>query len=221
MLALLAVFAGFFLAPPFDTLNPPMNIPSFWFVGLLHELRGDAQPLFASLASRALLALAVIPLAGILYVLAWSRNVRRIVESPDIMPAKHSRIVNALARMWFTGLPFARAILLFTARTISLRRQHRLMLAIYGGFAFALSLAFSASLLGLQHEQWNKPNGPFVLAGFLLLACTVTGTRTIFALPIALPANWIFRITAVHRPGDYFGAVRSSLMYAIALCCRS
>ena len=164
----------------------------------------------------ALTALAiVIPLAGILYILAWSRNVRRIIESPDIMPARHSRITNALARMW-SPAPFARAILLFTARTISRSRQHRLMLAIYGGFAFALSLAFSASLLSSTHSAWNKPNGPFVLAGFLLVACAVTGTRTIFSLPITLPANWIFRITAVHRPADYFGAVRSSL-YAIAV----
>jgi pimeloyl-ACP methyl ester carboxylesterase len=216
MLALFALFAGFFLTPPFDTLNPPAYVPSFWFVGLLHEMRGDTLPLFETLASRALTGLAiVIPLAGLLYILAWSRNVRRIVESPDILPAKHSLITNALAKMW-SPAPFARAILLFTARTISRSRQHRLMLAIYGGFAFALSLAFSASLLGPSREHWNKPNGPFVLAGFLLVACAVTGTRTIFSLPITLPANWIFRITAVHRPADYFGAVRSSL-YAIGL----
>jgi pimeloyl-ACP methyl ester carboxylesterase len=90
------------------------------------------------------------------------------------------------------------------------------MLAIYGGFAFALSLAFSASFLGTSHREWSKPNAPFVLTGFLLLSCAVIGTRTIFALPIALPANWIFRITAVHRPAAYFAAVRSSL-YAIGL----
>jgi hypothetical protein len=90
------------------------------------------------------------------------------------------------------------------------------MLAIYGGFAFALSLAFSDSLLGASPQAWDKPNGPFLLGGFLLLTCAVVGTRTIFSLPIALPANWIFRITAVHRPAAYFAAVRSSL-YRIAV----
>ena len=36
-----------------------------------------------------------------------------------------------------------------------------------------------------------------------------------FALPVALPANWVFRITAVHSPLDYFTAVRRSL-YVLA-----
>ncbi len=221
MLALFAIFAGFFLTPPFDTLNPPPYIPSFWFVGLLHKVRGDSLPgfetvMFETLASRALTSLAiVIPLAGLLYILAWIRNVRRIVEAPDILPAKHPRIANALAKIW-SPAPFARAILLFTVRTIARSRQHRLMLAVYGGFGFALALAFSSSLLGTTHREWSRPNESLLLAGFLLLSCAVVGTRTIFALPIALPANWIFRITAVHRPADYFGAVRSSL-YAIAL----
>jgi pimeloyl-ACP methyl ester carboxylesterase len=216
MLALFALFAGFFLTPPFDTLNPPPYIPSFWFVGLLHKVRGDSLPLFETLSSRALTGLAIIiPLAGLLYILSWSRNVRRIVEAPDILPAKHARIANALAKIW-SPAPFARAILLFTARTLARSRQHRLMLAVYGGFGFALALAFSSSLVGTTHREWSRPNGSLLLAGFLLISCAVVGTRTIFALPIALRANWIFRITAVHRPADYFAAVRSSL-YAIAV----
>jgi hypothetical protein len=36
-------------------------------------------------------------------------------------------------------------------------------------------------------------------------------SRTVFALPFALPANWIFRITAVRRPASYFSAVRKTL----------
>jgi pimeloyl-ACP methyl ester carboxylesterase len=212
---LFIVLAGFFLAPPFDSSNPPLWIPSFWFVGLLHELRGDTTPLLGPLAAYALKSVAiVVPLAAVLYILSWSRNIRRIVESPDILPAKHARLANATVRLW-SPAPFERAILLFTARTIARSRQHRLMLAIYGGFAFALSLAFSESLLSASHQSWSVPNGPLLLAGFLLLSCAVVGTRTIFALPIALPANWIFRITAVHRPAAYFAAVRKSL-YTIA-----
>lgn len=140
---------------------------------------------------------------------------RRIVESPDILPAKHTRIANALAKMW-SPAPFPRAILLFTSRTIARSRQHRLILAVYGGFGFALALAFSSSLFGTAHEQWSRPNGSLLLAGFLLVSCAIVGTRTIFALPIELRANWIFRITAVHRPANYFAAVRSSL-YAVAV----
>jgi len=217
MVALFAVLASFFLAPPFGVADPPPYFPSFWFVGLYHLLRGDSSPVFTSLAAKAVIAIAILfPLATIVYILAWSRNVRRVVESPEIMPAKRSSFTTWLAKTW-TPAPFARAILLFTARTIARSRQHRLMLAIYGGFAFALSLAFSASLLNAGHQAWSSPNGAFLLTGFLLLACAIVGTRTIFALPITLPANWIFRITAVHRPGAYFAATRRSLYTLAAL----
>lgn len=213
--AVFVVLALFFLTPSFDPANLPVFIPSFWFVGLLHVLRGYADPVFEALATRAITGLAaVVTMAAILYILSWSRNTRRLVEAPEILPARHSRITDRLAKFW-SPAPFERAILLFTARTIARSSQHRLMLAIYGGFAFALSLAFSGSLLSALKQPWSKPNEAFLLAGFLLSACAVAGTRAIFALPVTLPANWIFRITAVHRPGAYFAAVRKSL-YTIA-----
>jgi len=43
----------------------------------------------------------------------------------------------------------------------------------------------------------------------------VIGARAVFAMPIALTSNWIFRITAVYSPAAYSGAVRKSL-YAVA-----
>jgi hypothetical protein len=41
-----------------------------------------------------------------------------------------------------------------TARTIARSSRHRLMLAIYGGFAFALSLTFSGGLLNAMKQPW-------------------------------------------------------------------
>ncbi len=173
------------------------------------------------LAGHALLALGiVVPLAALVYVLSWTRNMRRIVESPDILPAKNPRIANALARR-LAPQPFARAILQFTARTIARSRQHRLMLAIYGGFGLALSIAFARSLL--EHgtrftTAWDGPSTPFLLvAGILVLSSLVVGIRTVFVFPFALRSNWIFRITAVHRPSVYFAAVRRALYTTAAL----
>ncbi len=218
LLVLFGVMALFFLTPPLTQADPPGFIPSFWFVGLLHKIRGDTTPVFAPLAARALAGLGItVPLALGTYILAWQRNVRRIVESPEILPAIHARFGNYLARL-IARRPFERAILLFTARTLARSRQHRLMLAIYGGFGFALSLAFSTSFLeGRSHEPWNKPNVPFLIAGLLLLVCALVGSRAIFALPMVLPANWTFRITAVHRPAAYFAAVRKSLFAVAAM----
>jgi pimeloyl-ACP methyl ester carboxylesterase len=208
---LFAVLAAFFVAPVFD-VHAPVFYPSFWFVGLLHLLRRDSVDLFLPLAMRALTAMAiVIPLAALVYALSWSRNLRRMIEAPEILPAKHPRVANALARL-IARKPFERAILQFIARTLARSRQHRMMLAIYGGFAFALTLAFSRSFLeGGRRVPWDRPNIPFVVAGLLLISCAVVGTRALFAVPFTLRANWIFRITSVHRPSAYFAAVRKSL----------
>ncbi len=219
--SLFTVLAFFFLTPPFESTNPPEFIPSFWFVGLLHGLRGDWNAPMNTLAVRSLVGLAiVVPLAGIVYALSWTRNMRRIVESPDILPAKNPRIANALARL-LCPAPFARAILQFTARTIARSRQHRLMLAIYGGFGLALSVGFARSLLESGKKfstAWNGPSVPFLLvSGALILSCSLIGIRTIFVFPFALRSNWIFRITAVHKPAAYFEAVRKALYRIAAL----
>ncbi|HUA59305.1 MAG TPA: ABC transporter permease, partial [Verrucomicrobiae bacterium] len=42
------------------------------------------------------------------------------------------------------------------------------------------------------------------------------GARAVFALPVALPSNWIFRVTAVHRPSHYFRAVRNAVVVLAA-----
>jgi hypothetical protein len=39
----------------------------------------------------------------------------------------------------------------------------------------------------------------------------------VITAPVALPANWIYRTTAVHSPAAYFGAARKSLYLLIGL----
>jgi hypothetical protein len=96
-------------------------------------------------------------------------------------------------------------------RTIARSRQHRLLLASYGGAGLAIALAYAKSLLyGYSDEPWYQPNTPLLIGSLVLLSFMVIAARAAFALPIALQANWIFRITAVHRPAAYFAAVRKS-----------
>jgi hypothetical protein len=129
----------------------------------------------------------------------------------------------------FLAVPLERAIILFTARTIARSRQHRLLLTAYGGIGLAVALVYVKDLLrgsytsalwdlvGQQPAkvQWDEPSVPLLAASLGLLVFAVTGVRAIFSLPLELPANWIFRITAVHSPFAYFTAVRRSL-YALA-----
>ncbi len=216
MLALSAVLALFFLTPPFAlTIQHPSPViqflPSYWFTGLLLELKGNRDPKYAMLAAIALRNLSIaVASAAVLYIAAWIRNVRRIAEAPDIAPSIRRF---AWAKWLLPRKPIDRAILLFTWRTIARSRQHRLLLAAYGGIGFATALAFSSSfLMGITHDRWDQPNIPLMTAGLLLLAIAITGTRAIFVLPQTLTANWMLRITAIQHPAEYFRATGRTLL---------
>jgi pimeloyl-ACP methyl ester carboxylesterase len=227
---LLTVSALFFLTPPFAltmTGRPELAayFPSFWFTGLLHALKGGHDPLLMKLAATGMRNLAaVVTFAGCVFALAWIRIPRRIVESPDIASRSGRTIAARCGNLLVTGLlrrPLERAVVLFTARTAARSRQHRLILAAYGGIGFALALAFARGLVDSSYGvRWNEPNSALLVVGMLLGLCAVSATRSVFALPHSLPANWIFRITAVQSPAAYFGAVRKSLtLLAVAPVC--
>jgi len=233
------VLSTYFLTPGSDdfSITDPsyawliQALPSFWFLGLFQKLHGAAVPNARMLAERGLWALAIAAsLAVIAYALAYNRNIRRLIEQPDIVPSDRSRpasrLVAFLARKFLSN-PVDQAILLFTARTLARSRQHRVILAAYAGLGLATSLAFTRALLfggsrmyavarqyGFRPPVWNEPNSAFMTASFVLLFFGVIGTRAVFALPAALKANWMFRITAIHSPKAYFTAVRKAL-YAV------
>ena len=139
-------------------------LPTYWFLGLFQELDGPLHPVFAPLAARALWGLlAVMMVAAVTYVLAYRGGLRRIVEQPDIAAGDRSkppsRLITALAAR-FLPKPLDRAIVLFAARTIARSRQHRLILAAYGGIALAIGLAYLKSYLYgtmLPGENRDRP----------------------------------------------------------------
>ena len=217
--AFFVILGVYFLKPPFA--EGMQWLPSFWFLGLFQKLNGSRE--FDALAALAVRALCLAcPLAMISFPLAFGRYNRRIVEQPDIAPSDRSR--PALRLVGFLAAKFVprqveRAILLFTVRTIARSRHHRLLLAAYGGIGLAVALAYARDLLYGSHSferlwfnpRWNQPNAPLLVGSLVLLFFAVIGARAVFSQPIALPANWIFRITAVHPPKAYFAAVRKSL----------
>lgn len=230
LFTLFGALALFFLTPSLATpsrLASPANqhllafLPSFWFLGLFQELNGTSYSLFTPLTFRALSSLAAVyTIALSTAALTYRRNVHRAVEQPDIAPGSSksalSRLVSAsVARMYSD--PIDRAILLFSARTLARSRQHRLILASYIGIALAISLAYAKSLLyGTSDAHWSQPGVPLLITGLVTLFFALVGSRAVFALPFVLPANWIFRITAVRRPAAYFSAVRKALFTVAA-----
>lgn len=211
--AFFAVLGIYFLTPAPIKTNLQAWLPSFWFLGLFQELNGPVDPIFGRLAGRAVGSLAVAgALALGLYTLAYYRHVRQALEQPDIAPGDRSRPLSRLGRFlvskWISR-PLERAMLLFVARTVARSRQHRLLLAVYGGIGLAIALAYTKSIV---HGGWDRPSVPLLAASAILLFFSIAGMRAIFTLPLALAANWIFRITAVHSPNAYFHAIRKCLL---------
>jgi hypothetical protein len=225
MAAFFVILGVYFLKPPYR--EGLAWSPSFWFLGLFQKLSGTGG--FDGLAALAVRALAiVVPLAAVAFSLAFHRYNRRIVEQPDIAPSDRSRpamrLVSWLARKLIPR-PVERAIVLFTARTIARSRHHRLLLAAYGGIGLAVALAYARDLLYGAHSyeriwsrpRWDRPNPELLVGSLVMLFFAVMGARAVFSQPIALRANWIFRITAVERAAAYFAAVRKSLLALVVV----
>ncbi len=227
----LSFWRSSFLTPPLATpsgLSSPANrhllasLPSFWFLGLFHQLNGTGYDAFAPLAARAVWSLAAVCLfTSITIAGTYRRTIRRIIEQPDIAPGDSrgilSKVVSAITLRMLAD-PIDRAILLFSARTLARSRQHRLLLAFYVGTAFAISLAYAKSLLyGTSDQHWDQPDIPLLITGLVTLFFAIIGSRAVFALPFVLSANWIFRITSVRSPASYFTAVRKALFTSPAV----
>ena len=82
-----------FSSPRYHRRSWPVHpLPSVWFFGLYQKLNGSADPAFAPLAARALSSLLIaFTLAVATFALAYRRNIRRIIEQPDIAPAGRRR----------------------------------------------------------------------------------------------------------------------------------
>jgi len=147
------------------------------------------------------------------------RTLRKIVEEPEITPG--SRSLGWLPRF---GDRIQTAIGQFSVRTLARSRQHRMILAFYLGIGFAVTIfLLKAPAMKPQlpdataSDPWREANTPLLAASIVMMVLGVVGTRVVFAMPLDLRANWIFRITGV-RPGPKILAAsrRSLLLLSVA-----
>jgi hypothetical protein len=155
----------------------------------------------AAAADRAWIALAIsATTAGIAFLLSYFRTVRKIVEEPDIIPT-------ARALSWLPpfGGQLDTAIAQFSIRTLLRSRQHRMILAFFVGIGFAVVT------IGMREDRGHTPNVGWMIASAILMAACVVGCRVVFAMPIDLRANWIFRMTQLQPTDRYLRACRLPL----------
>lgn len=184
-------------------------LPNFWFLDLYQLLAGTPHPLSQSHAIFALALPGIVVLSLALYTAGYRRAVQKTVEESEVTAARRHFGPGFMTRL--IPSPRRRAVFQFVARTMLRNRRHRLLLAVYAG----LGLAFVSGSLGWMVKRGTtaflQPTStllsvPLDLAFFLLL-----GMRALFAIPVELPANWIFRFTEGGEPSDYLGGVRTFL----------
>lgn len=238
--ALFAFVGAYFLTPGAALISVTaavnrdlvMRLPSYWFLGLHQQLQSPIHEVFEPLAWRGLAALGtVVAVSAMAYALAYFRGMRHIVEQPDIAPSDQqgwmARLGAALAGR-FLRRPVDYVLVMFAARGLARSAQHRLMLAVYLGVAAAMALSYSRSFLFagsriyapvekyLTVAKWYQPNLELMVVGWVFLTAAGLGVRAAFETPLALRANWVFRVTMTHRPYAYFSAARTSL-YVLAV----
>ncbi len=203
-IAALCTFIGaYFLEPPVSAPESKAAIfPSYWFLAMFQALNGDAHFALAQRAWMGLVSLALV--AAVAYVLAYVRTLKKIVEQPDLAPAVHG--FRWLPRF---GNSIDTAVTRFAVRTIARSRQHRVVLAFYLGIGFAMMVLFLRA--PAQQKNLAGAGMALVFANLVMLIACVVGMRVVFTMPLALKANWIFRVTESRAPGEYLAAIRRPL----------
>jgi len=215
-LAAFGLFLGVYFVQP--TLTAPVTMaaqenqwilaisPSYWFFALFNQMSGVLQPQFAWLAVRAGLGVGLaIAGAAASLLLCYVRTMKKTIEQPDLVPGGSGfdwapRLGNSLRS----------AIAMFSVRSLTRSRQHRVAFAFY--LAFVLGIALS---LGRNERAAHAPlpiSTEFLFSTLLMVFFAVAGLRNVFSLPISLTANWVLRTTQLRPTQDYVAATRQTLL---------
>jgi hypothetical protein len=191
-------------------------LPSYWFLGLFQQLNGSfygpSHSVLAALATRAWLSLGIGSVGACLaFFLSYIRTLRKIVEEPDIVPGS-----GRLGRLPRFGGSLQTAVVHFSVRTLFRSRTHRVIVSFYAGIGFAILILFLKTPVAQRLSQasagaWHQPGLPLLASSFLMPCFWTLGVRVVFAMPLQLRANWIFRITELRGPTEYLTAARRAL----------
>jgi hypothetical protein len=228
-MAAICVFLGIFILEP--SLESPQALamstnhqmlkylPSYWFWGLYQQVRGTDGPMpsvYVWLASRAWIALAITVVgAAAMWMLSYRRSLRKIIEEPNIASGPPWLRVPALP----CGSPVV-GITLFCFYTLTRSRFHRVILSFYLGAGLALVLVYIHVLSLLNPVSPANPataSATYLGASILMMSLVVAGVRILAGIPIALQANWTFRMAAISAPSVYLRATRTALLLLCVL----
>src|SRR5690242_14030744 len=192
-------------------------LPSYWFLALFQMLNGSMPTAVLRLAERAIIGVSAATLgAAAAFLLCYFRNLRKIIEEPDIAPAR-----TAFTWPFHLGNATSTAVSNFSIRTLLRSRQHRAIVCFYLGVGFAVVFLFLKSGIEQKtiHDLGAVNSGqagvPLLASSIIMICAAVLGISVAFSMPADVRANWIFRIIPLPRPSDcLIGARRGLLILA-------
>jgi hypothetical protein len=213
----------YFLQPPFSEIRDLLAnqralrwVPSYWFFALFQKLNGSALPQLDFLVRRAWAGLLIATAgAAAAYLICYLRTLRKIAEDPDILPVRRGL-------HWLPpfGDSLETAVAHFSVRTLLRSRSHRVVLTFYLGIGLGLAM-YVSHLPEVYHRasgfgEWYGLNAPLLVASALITCAAIVGTRVVFAMPLQVRANWIFRMMPRAGIARCLSATRRSL-YTLSL----
>ena len=188
--------------------------PPLWFVGLYEVLLGTRDPVFEAGARTAGLAL-VLAFAAFVGsgALSYRRHVLKTLEERKAKPALfglHESWRKFLAASVLRS-PEERVVYGFFSDTIKSSQVHRTSFVNYlaAGAAGILVLvtAYRASFRTL-----TPANGFLLILPLLLAFAIIAGLRVLVDRPVALEANWVFRLAGSPRTSRYASGLKKAVV---------
>jgi hypothetical protein len=180
--------------------------PSYWFFAMEQQIAGAMPAEMRGIAMRAWIGLAVVVVgAGLSLVLCYLRTMKKTVEQPDLVPGRSSW-------RWTPRLrgSVETAVVRFTARGITRSRHHRVIYAFYWAIVFAITVT---TLKAEAAGRWRLPvTQSYMMPTLTMMCLAVVGLRSVFALPVALNANWVLQVTQLNPSQLYIAGTRRALL---------
>ena len=212
ILFIAALLQMIFLMPRVATMLPTdlasgaaRAMPSVWFLGLYDVIGGRPAAGAPFLAAIALAATAATVGGSILlFVVTHARLTKRALEAKE-GSSRERRLLSLNRAGDLFASATTRAVFLFTLRSLSRSRSHRLLVAMYVGGATALVVSALLPVIvrdGLS--GFTKPSLELLSAPLVMTFWTLIGLRVAMAIPIEPKANWVFRLG---EPADRMAAL--------------
>ena len=220
----------------FDLINIPRFLPSLpalkqtdssflylfppmWFVGLYETLLGNPDPLFRTLAKGAVSAV-ILPLMAFFLISAigyrkYLKKMREVKRQKTYLIKTREGLRKGFNTIFLRN-PIQRAVFYFFGATMRRSNLHRMRVASYMvvavGIIFILLAAKTTALGNFDHFDKAILSIPFILSFFLVL-----GIRATSQIPVAIEANWIFKLRETADKKQYVIGFKKGILFLAIL----